>query len=245
NPRLDQWIAFQDGKVMLRTGKVEIGQGALTALAQIAAEELDVPPERLHVISGETPACPSEGFTSGSNSIVVSGSAVRLVCAEVGALSLRRGADDLGCAPDHLAIADGRVFRAGQPTGHDYWSHAIDLARPATGSVPVKPPSDYAVVGHDLPRIDLPRKVLGAAFIHDLAPENVLHARMLRPPWRGARLVALDEAAVRRAAGAPIEVLREGDLVAFPSEHEFAVMRPSPPPPPLALCAAAARPPPA
>src|SRR5262249_48792806 len=134
NPRLDRWIAFEPRRVVLRTGKVEIGQGVLTALAQIAAEELDVPPERLHVISGETTACPSEGFTSGSNSIVVSGSAVRLVCAEVRALFLRHVADELGCAPDDLAIADGRVFRAGQPTGHDYWSHAIDLARPATGS---------------------------------------------------------------------------------------------------------------
>src|SRR5262249_2656543 len=82
NPRLAQWIAFQEGNVILRTGKVEIGQGVLTALAQIAADELDVALTRLRIVSGETPETPSEGFTSGSNSIVHSGSAVRLVCAE-------------------------------------------------------------------------------------------------------------------------------------------------------------------
>src|SRR5262249_17320655 len=157
------------------TGKVEIGQGVLTALAQIAAEELDVALTCLRVVSGETPETPSEGFTSGSNSIVHSGSAVRQVCAEVRALFLGRVADDIGCAPDDLAIADGRVMRAGQPTGHDYWSHGIDLARPATSGAPAKKPSDYAVVAHDVPRLDLPAKVSGAAFIHDMAPENVLH----------------------------------------------------------------------
>ena len=77
NPLLATWIGFEEGgRVRLATGKVEIGQGVLTALAQIAAEELDVAPERLRIVSGETPTSPSEGFTSGSNSVAVSGSAV-------------------------------------------------------------------------------------------------------------------------------------------------------------------------
>ena len=224
NPRLDQWIAFQDGRVVLRTGKVEIGQGVLTALAQIAAEELDVAPERLHVISGETPQTPSEGFTSGSNSIAVSGSAIRLVCAEVRALFLQHVADQLGCAVGDLSIADGRVVRAKKLTGHDYWSHAVDLTRRATGKAPIKP-ADYAVVAHSVAAARSSGKSVGRCLHHDIAPENMLHARMLRPPWRRARLLALDEAAVRRAAGAPIEIVREGDLVAFTSDDEFAVMR--------------------
>ena len=89
----------------------------------------------------------------------------------------------------------------------------------------MKLPSTYRIVGRNLPRLDLPAKLAGAAFIHDIAPENVVHARVLRQPWRGARLVALDEAAVRRAAKAPIEILREGDFVAFTAESEIAVMR--------------------
>jgi CO/xanthine dehydrogenase Mo-binding subunit len=117
--------------------------------------------------------------------------------------------------------------RAGRHVGQDYWSIArdIDLARPAAADAAPKPPSNYRIVGQSLPRLDLADKVAGAAFIHDLAPDNLLHARMLRRPWPGARLTDLDETAVRRSAGAPIDILRAGDLVAFTSDDELAVMR--------------------
>ena len=101
----------------------------------------------------------------------------------------------------------------------------IALDRRASGTAPVKRPSTYKIVGKHLPRLDLPAKVAGAGFIHDIAPENVLHARVLRQPWRGAHLAALDESAVRKAAKAPIEILREGEFVAFTSDSEIAVMR--------------------
>jgi nicotinate dehydrogenase subunit B len=228
NPLLGTWIGFEEtGRVRLATGKVEIGQGVLTALAQIAAEELDVTPARLRVVSGETPTSPREGFTSGSNSIAVSGASIRLVCAEVRTLFLRHVADRLACPVGALSIEDGRFMRAGRHVGQDYWSIArdIDLARPAAADAAPKPPSNYRIVGQSLPRLDLADKVAGAAFIHDLAPDNLLHARMLRRPWPGARLTDLDETAVRRAAGAPIDILRAGDLVAFTSDDELAVMR--------------------
>jgi nicotinate dehydrogenase subunit B len=228
NPLLATWVGFEEpGCVRLATGKVEIGQGVLTALAQIAAEELDVAPERLRIVSGETSSSPAEGFTSGSNSIAVSGSSIRLVCAEVRALFLRYVADRLACPIDALTIEDGSFLRAGRHIGQDYWSIAgqLDLSRPASGTAAAKRPSNYSVVGHSLPRLDLAEKITGAAFIHDLAPDNVLHARMLRRPWEGARLAALDEAAVRRAAGVPIDIIRAGDLVAFTSDDETAVTR--------------------
>ena len=229
NPQLATWIGFEDGgRVRLATGKVEIGQGVLTALAQIAAEELDVAPQRLRIVSGETTTSPAEGFTSGSNSIAISGTAIRLACAQVRALFLRRAADKLACAVEELSIDDGRFLRRGQTAGLDYWSIAseVDLVRPATGDAPTKPPSDYRIVGKNLPRLDLAEKLNGAAFIHDIAPANVLHVRMLRRPWPGARLMSLDATAVKRAAGA-IEILREGDLVAFTGDDEVAVMRAS------------------
>jgi nicotinate dehydrogenase subunit B len=228
NPLLGTWIGFEEpGRVRLATGKVEIGQGVLTALAQIAAEELDVVPERLRIVSGNTSSSPAEGFTSGSNSIAVSGSSVRLVCAEVRMLFLRYVAERLACPIDALTIEDGRFLRAGRHIGQDYWSIAgvVDLSRPASGTAAAKRPSNYSVVGRSLPRLDLAEKVTGAAFIHDLAPENMLHARMLRRPWGAARLATLDEGVVRRAAGAPIDIVRAGDLVAFISEDETAVAR--------------------
>ena len=211
----------------IATGKVEIGQGILTALTQIAAEELDVAPERVRIVSGDTRVSPSEGFTSGSYSVAVGGASLRLACAEVRELFVQHVAARLRCPPDDIAVSDGRFLRGGRETGHDYWSLAadVDLARAATGRAPVKRPADYRLVGRSMRRIDLPPKLTGEAFIHDIAPHNVLHARMLRRPWRGARLVRLDEAAVRRAAGAPINILREGDLVAFTADAEIAAMR--------------------
>ena len=223
NPRLDRWIRFDpDRSVHLAVGKVEIGQGVLTALVQIAAEELDVAVERIRVLSGDTDAAPDEGSTSSSLSIEVSGASVRLVSAEVRARVLERLAQRLNCSPDDLSVEDGTFLRAGEPTGHDYWSFApeVDLAREATGTAPRKPRAAYRVVGRTVPRLDLPAKILGAAFIQDLAPPGLLHARMLRQPARGARLASLDEAAVKRAARGELRILRLGNFVALLSEDE-------------------------
>lgn len=228
NPLLSHWIGFEpDGRVRVSTGKVEIGQGILTALAQIAAEELEVAPARIRTISGETRAGPNEGVTAGSTSVAMSGAAIRLACAEVRALFLAHEAERLGVPAEALSIEDGRIRRDGQDTGHDYWSLAgeVDLAIPATGSAPTRLPAQYRVVGQNLPRVDLPAKIEGRGFIHDMQPPGMLHARVLHRPWRDARLVALDEAAVRRAAGGAIDILREGDFVAVMAEQEFVAFR--------------------
>ncbi len=230
NPLLSQWIAFPEaGRVRVGSGKVEIGQGIFTALTQIAAEELDIAPEQVNLISGRTDISPAEGFTSGSYSVAVGGASIRLVCAEVRALFLERLAGTLQCPVQELSIEDGQFLRNGEPTGHDYWSmaDAIDLRRRATGTAPVKRPSGYRIVGRSLPRLDLPAKIRGEGFIHDIAPDGMLHARVLRQPWRGANLAALDEAAVRKAAKTPIEILRAGNFVAFLADEEIAAMRAS------------------
>jgi nicotinate dehydrogenase subunit B len=228
NPRPDRWLRFaQDRIVDLAVGKVEIGQGVLTALAQIAAEELDVPLDAIRVLSGDTDRAPDEGSTSSSLSIEVSGASVRLISAEVRARFLDRLAQRLNCAAEELSVADGAFLRGGAPTGQDYWSFApeVDLVRPATGRAPRKPHSSYRVVGHDAPRIDLPAKISGAAFVHDMAPPGMLHARMLRQPRRGAVLAGLDEAAITRAAKGALRILRLGNLVALLSESETVAQR--------------------
>jgi nicotinate dehydrogenase subunit B len=228
NPILSQWVAFvEKGRIRVGSGKVEIGQGILTALTQIAAEELDVRPDQVNLVSGQTDVSPGEGFTSGSYSIAVGGASIRLVCAEVRSLFLDRVADALGCKTSELLVEDGKFLRNGRETGHDYWSVAgqVSLDRRVTGTAPAKRPSTYKVVGKHLPRLDLAAKVAGSGFIHDIVSANILHARVLRQPWRGARLAAFDEASVRKAAGAPIEVLREGEFVAFTSDSELAVIR--------------------
>ena len=128
NPILSQWIALRgNGPRAASAGKVEIGQGILTALTQIAAEELDVSPGQMHLVSGQTDVSPREGFTSGSYSIAVGGASIRLVCAEVRSLFLDRVADGSRC-PVERAFHRGRQVPArGKDTGRDYWSMAGDI----------------------------------------------------------------------------------------------------------------------
>jgi CO/xanthine dehydrogenase Mo-binding subunit len=144
------------------------------------------------------------------------------VCAEVRAKALERAALRLNCSRDDLAVADGQFLQNGAPSGQDYWSVAgeIDLTQAVTGTAPVKPASQYRVVGKSVPRVDLPAKVSGAAFVHDVLPKDVLHARVLRQPSRGAVLASLDEAAIRKAARGELQIVRDANFVAFVSPVE-------------------------
>jgi len=227
NPRLDQWVRFAaPGQVTVSTGRVEIGQGVLTAMRQIAAEELDIAPERILLQSGDTELTPNEGYTAGSQSIQFGGVALRLACAEVRALFLDYAAERFGHARAELSIQDGAITHRGQPTGQDYWSLAaeVDLARPATGRASIKPASEHRVVGHDLPRVDLAEKVFGGpAFLHDIRVDGMLHARVVRQPRRGATIASVDEAAIRRAAKGPVEIVRAGNFLAIVGGDETAV----------------------
>jgi CO/xanthine dehydrogenase Mo-binding subunit len=227
NPRLDGWVGFPTpGQVTVSTGRVEIGQGVLTAMRQIAAEELDVMPERILLQSGDTELTPNEGYTAGSQSIQFGGVALRLACAEVRALFLDHAAARFGYSRAALMIRDGTITLRGEATGQDYWSlaPAVDLARDATGRVAPKPVADYRVVGRNVPRVDLAAKVFGeAAFMHDLAMDGMRHARVVRQPRRGATIATIDEAAIRRAAKGPVEIIRVGNFVAILGADETAV----------------------
>jgi CO/xanthine dehydrogenase Mo-binding subunit len=220
-PRLDRWLAFPPGCVRLSVGKVELGQGIATALAQIAADELDVAPGRIDVRAGDTDATPDEGVTSSSLSIEVSGGAVRQASAEVRALLLAEAARRLNCAPADLTVEDGALLRGGEATGQDWWTLAphVPLARDATGAATPKPTETLRVVGRDVPRVDLPAKMFGGGFVHDLLPAGVLHARVLRQPSPGAVLAELDAAAVGRHGA---ELVRIGNFAAVLAEDETA-----------------------
>jgi len=223
NPRLDRWIHFNpDRTVRVASGKVEIGQGVVTALSQIAADELDVPLDRVHLLSGDTDHGPDEMYTTSSLSIQMSGSSIRLVCAEVRAKALDRAALRLNCSPDDLTVVDGQFLQNGEATGQDYWTVAdeIDFSQAPTGAGKPKKADAYKIVGKDVPRFDLPAKITGAAYVHDVLPGDVLHARTLRQPNPGATLAALDEAAIKRAAKGELQIVREANFVAFVSPVE-------------------------
>jgi len=227
NPRLDRWLSFATpGKVELATGRVELGQGVLTAMRQIAAEELDVAIERITVRSGDTDRTPNEGYTAGSQSMQAGGIALRAACAEARALFVDHAAQRLNCAAAELAIRDGRFVRDGAPTPWDYWSLApsVSLAREATATAARKSLADYTIVGRSAARVDLPAKIFGeAGFVHDMVLDGMAHARVLRQPNRGAMLESFDEAAIRRAARAPISLVRDGNFLAIVGDDETAV----------------------
>lgn len=224
NPRLDRWIRFQpDRTVRVATGKVEIGQGVVTALNQIAADELDLPLDKVVMLSGDSDEGPDEMYTTSSLSIMMSGGSIRLVCAEVRAKALDRAALRLNCSPDDLTVVDGRFLQNGVATGQDYWTVAaeIDLSQNVAGTTKPKPRETYKVVGRSIPRADLPGKITGTpSYVHDVLPPGVLHARTLRQPNPGATLVSLDEAAIHRAAKGELQIVREANFVAFVSPVE-------------------------
>jgi nicotinate dehydrogenase subunit B len=227
NPRLDQWVGFSSpGRVTVSTGRVEIGQGVLTAMLQIAADELDVAPERILLQTGDTDLTPNEGYTAGSQSIQLGGVALRTACAEVRALFLDHAAASHGYLRAELGVNDGAITNRGEKTGHDYWSLAgvVDLTRNATGRPPTKSVRDYRVVGQNAQRVDLAAKVFGGpAFIHDMALDGMVHARVVRQPRRGAVIAKVDEAALRRAAKGPIEIVRHGNFLAILGADETVV----------------------
>ncbi len=228
-PSLDRWVSFPaEGLARIAFGKVEYGQGALTALAQIAAEELDLTLSQVEVVNAATGAVPDEGMTVGSMSIEVSGAAARAACAEVRALFVAQAARRLGAEAQEIAVRDGAFLVGETASGETYWTLApdIDLARPPSGEARWKTQDQHRLVGTSAPRLDLPAKVFGGSFIQDIRMPGMRHARVLRQPGPQARLLGIDEAAARRAAGdTELDILVEGSFVAFIAASESAAAR--------------------
>jgi CO/xanthine dehydrogenase Mo-binding subunit len=222
NPVLSSWVSFSsEGQVTVSPGKVEIGQGIVTALAQIAADELDVDIGRVRMIRASTATSPNEGVTSGSLSIQQSGRAIRHACAEIRQIFLAAASDQLGVAIDALEIKDGTIAGPGN-VRTSYWELAgkVSLDREAApGAVPKKP-TQRALAGNSVQRLDIPDKVFAhPRFIHDSALAGMLHGRVLRSDMPGAKLTGLKEDGVRGVAGL-IAVVRDGSFAGVVSETE-------------------------
>lgn len=228
NRFLDQWLTInRDGTVTVRPGKVEIGQGILTALVQIVAEELDVAVERVRLVTAATTLSPNEGITSGSRSIQESGIALRFAAAEARELLLARAASKLGGASvEQLSVRDG-VVSARSGGSVSYWELADEslLKREATAEAPPKSAADYELIGRTLPRVDIPPKVMGASvYVHDLERPGMLHARMVRSPRPGMRLVTAGFREVEEMPGV-VKVVRDGNFLGVIAEREEQAIR--------------------
>src|SRR5665647_496315 len=196
NPRLSSWIRFSpEGHVLVSPGKVEIGQGIVTALAQIAADELDVELGRVRMVRASTAGSPNEGVTSGSLSVQQSGRAIRQACAEIRQIFLSAASDRLGVDQGALEISDGTIAGPGN-VQTSYWELAgeVSLDREATPGAKPKSSAQRILAGHSIARVDIPDKVFAhPRFIHDTALPGMLHGRVLRSERSAARLTDMKE----------------------------------------------------
>lgn len=227
NPRCCDWLDLsRPGRVVLKSGKVEIGQGITTALVQIAADELDVAPGIVTLISGHTALGPLEAGTSSSLSIETGGRAVRLAASAVRAILLAEAAKLLQAPIESLSVDAGRIAVEGRETDLTYWSlaPAVDLTAPVMDHARPKAPAERRLVGTSMPRIDLATKAAGPGFIHDVELPGLLHGRTLDPPAAGRRLEAFDEEAFKRAFPT-VQIVRDGSFVGVIAEREDLAVR--------------------
>jgi nicotinate dehydrogenase subunit B len=224
NRRLEGWIRLEaDETVTIFTGKAELGQGILTALAQIAAEELDVGFGKIRMVSADTSRGPDEQYTFGSQSVEQSGGAIRAAGAEARGILVAAAASRFGVRAEELQVRNGTIVAADGRRA-SFWELANEGGGLLKGDIALtaapKKPGDYAIVGKSVNRIDLPGKLTGApSYVQDMRLPGMVFARVVRPPRYGARLLAFDEAAVRARPGV-VAVISDGNFLAVAASRE-------------------------
>jgi nicotinate dehydrogenase subunit B len=222
NRMLDAWIRINtDGTATIFPGKVELGQGIITALTQIAAEELDLSLGRVRVLTTDTSYSPNEGVTSGSQSIEYGGTALRLASAEVRGILLDLAAKRFGVSADTLTVADGTIgSRDRRKVGYGELAADLDLHREATAKIAPKLIAAHKIVGKSIQRFDIPKKVTGGiAYVQDIRLPGMVHGRIVRPPRPGSKLDSVDIAAVQAMPGV-VAVVRDGSFLGVVAERE-------------------------
>jgi CO/xanthine dehydrogenase Mo-binding subunit len=226
-PFLDSWIRIDaDGSITVFTGKAELGQGVKTALQQIAAEQLDVPFESLKLVTADTGRTANEGYTSGSQSMQNSGTAILNAAAQVRALLVAEAARRLDLGEETLRAENGAVIAPdGRRLTYGDLVGADMLHVQAQPKSTLKDPSTFKVMGQPIPRVDIPAKVTGgAAYVQDMRLPGMVHARIVRPPSYGAQLDELDTAAVEKLPGV-VKVVRDGNFLAVVAAKEFQAIK--------------------
>lgn len=221
HPRLASWIRINaDGTVTLMIGKVELGQGAKTAVGQVCAEELVIDFNRLQIIAGDTDLSPDEGTTAGSQTMPNCAPAVQQAAAEVRQILRSMAAAKLGVAAEDLVLNDGTITAGDKVV--TYWDLVaeLDLQVEATGTAPLLPLSEHRVIGQNIPRVDIPAKMLGQpAFVQEMHLDGMMYGAIARPPTYKARLTAIDTAAAEAMPGVR-KVVRNGSFLAVIAERE-------------------------
>jgi nicotinate dehydrogenase subunit B len=237
---LDSWIAISpDGTVTFFTSKVEIGTGIQTALAQIIAEELDVPFHRVILDSGDTEKTIEQGSTVGSRTIERAGPQVRQAAAAARHELLKLAAERLGVPAEKLTVQDGVVRVIGDATKKASYAELIGgkkfntkISASGTGwdmkvapEVKAKDPKSYKIVGQSVARVEIPAKVTGEhSYIHDVRVPGMLHGRVVRPPVINTEPVSIDQESIKGIPGV-VMIAREGKFVGVVAKTEWAAIK--------------------
>jgi len=221
NRMLDGWLRINpDGTVTVFTGKCELGQGILTALAQIATDELDVAYERIEMVSADTARTPNEGMTAGSQSVENSGSALRYACAEARQILLGLAAAKLGASADRLMVSDGTISGGSGRVTYAELARDANLKREATAQVKPKPATQHKTIGKSVQRRDIPSKVTGGrSYVQDMRLPGMVFGRVVRPPSFRAQLASFDESAIKAMPGV-VAFVRDGNFLGIAAERE-------------------------
>jgi CO/xanthine dehydrogenase Mo-binding subunit len=225
---VDAWLVVDKrGRVTVYSGKVDLGTGTRTALAQLVAEELDVDIGAIDMIMGDTQLTLDQGQTAGSLTISNGGAKLRQAAACARQALLAAAARELSADPSRLSVAQGVVSAgAGGPTV-TYAALVADkpLDVKLDPKVKLKDPGQYSVIGKSIPRVDIPGKVTGQfTYMQDFALPGMLHARVVRPPSLGATLQDVDETSVRGIEGF-VSVVRKGNFVAVLGKTEWSAIK--------------------
>jgi len=221
----DDFNAFlrigQDGRVQCLTGKIEMGQGVVTSLGMMLADELDVELEKVDMVMGDTDVCPWDAGTWGSLSTRAFGPSLRAAGAE-GRQALKELASaQLGIPIDRIATANGIAYdkqNRSRKVSYAELAKGKRIERKASGKVPLKKPSEFRIMGTSVPRRDSEEKVTGQArYAGDIQIPGMLYARILRGPALDSKLVSVDLSAAQAVEG--IQVVREGDFIALLHEY--------------------------
>jgi len=210
-----------DGRVTCLVGKIEMGQGVMTSLPQLVAEELNVPLSAIDIVLGDTDLCPYDAVTGGSLSIRQFGAALRAAAAEAKAVLMQMAAERWQVPVADLTVEGGVVMRTSDGTKRITYGELTEgkrIERRLEGRPTLESPSQFTIIGKTTPRRDAFDKVTGRAkYAGDIVPPQALHARILRPPTHGAILQTVDTSAAEKAAG--VRVVRDRDIIAVLHAH--------------------------
>jgi nicotinate dehydrogenase subunit B len=237
---LDSWLAIaQDGTVTVFTSKVELGTGTETALAQIVAEELDVPFGRIHMEAGDTSKTVDQAVTAASRTIERAGPQLRQAAAVGRRELLRMASERLNAPAGQLTVVDGVVSANGNSAKKVSYAELIgdkrfNVKMETSGAgwdlkispdVPVKNVNDYKIVGTSVKRTDLPGKFTGEfTYAQDVRVPGMLHGRVVRPPVVSSKPMSVDESSIKQIPGI-VKVVQEGNFVGVVAQTEWAAIQ--------------------